>query len=141
MFQKAQQNGSYTATSVETMIAPGVRVDGEVASQGNITVEGEVHGSIKTDQHLRVGKEAKISANIKAQTAFISGQVQGNLKIKDKLEITETAIIVGDVETKTIVIAEGGIIHGKIIMLTDAKIKDLKPQAKSETKISEEEQV
>ena len=133
MFQKAQQNGS-PVTSVETMIAPGVRVEGEVASQGNITVEGEVHGSIKTDQHLRVGIDAKISAHIKAQTAYVSGQVQGNIKIKDKLELTETGTIVGDVETKTIVIAEGGVIHGKITMLTDAKMKDLKPLTKSELK-------
>jgi len=139
MFQKVQQNGGPTSV-VETMIAPGVRVEGEVASQGNVTVEGEVHGSIKTDQHLRVGQAAKISANIKAQTAYISGQVQGNIKIKDKLELTDTGTIVGDVETKTIVIAEGGVLHGKITMLTDTKIKELKPLPKSDTKSEDGDQ-
>jgi len=124
MFQKPQQNGYIK--DVETMIAPGVRVEGEVSSQGNITVEGEVHGSIKTDLHLRVGKDAKISANVRAQTAYVSGHVQGNLKVKDKLEVTESATIIGDIETKTIVVAEGGVIHGKLTMLTDAKTKELK---------------
>ncbi|MBI5134869.1 polymer-forming cytoskeletal protein [Candidatus Uhrbacteria bacterium] len=139
-----QKNGTPipvgSTDSIETIIAPGVRVEGEVGSRGNITVEGEVYGSIKTDQHLRIGSGAKIFANVKAQSAFVSGTISGNLKIKDRLELTQSATIVGDVETKTIIIAEGGMVHGKVEMLSDAKAKELRSPSKSEMKSSKEDE-
>ena len=129
MFQKYQPNEK---TQEETLIAPGVKVEGEVVSRGDIRVEGEVHGSIKTEQNLRVGQHSKIFANIKALSVFISGTVVGNLKIKERLELMETATVVGDVEAKSIIISEGGVVHGKIEMLQEAKLKELKIPTKVE---------
>jgi len=128
MFQKNQAQPM--GNDNDTIIAALVKVEGDLSSQGNIIVEGEVHGNIKTEHNLRVGEGAKIFANIKAESAFVSGEIQGNLKIKDKLELTSSAKIVGDVETKTIVIAQGGIVHGKCIMLTDEKVKEAKSSSK-----------
>lgn len=139
MFQKTATPALTDQPESETVIAPGVKVEGEVASKGNISVEGEVYGSIKTDQHLRVGRGAKIFANIKAQSAFVSGIVSGNIKIKDRLELTDSATIIGDVETKTIIIAEGGTIHGKVEMLSDAKYKELRAVTKSDSKITKDD--
>ncbi len=134
MFQKTATTTTVDQPESETIIAPGVKVEGEVASKGNINVEGEVYGSIKTDQHLRVGRGAKIFANIKAQSAFVSGTIAGNIKIKDRLELTDSATIIGDVETKTIIVAEGGTIHGKVEMLSDTKSKEIRSLAKSDSK-------
>ncbi len=138
MFQKSATPTALDQPESETVIAPGVKVEGEVASKGNISVEGEVYGSIKTDQHLRIGRGAKIFANVKAQSAFVSGVVSGNIKIKDRLELTDTATIIGDVETKTIIIAEGGTIHGKVEMLSDAKFKELRAVSKLDSKTSKD---
>ncbi len=134
MFQKTTTPNSTEQPESETVIATGVKVEGEVASRGNISVEGEVYGSIKTDQHLRVGAGAKIFANVKAQSAFVSGTISGNIKIKDRLELTESAVIIGDVETKTIIVAEGGTLHGKVEMLSDTKSKEIRATAKADSK-------
>lgn len=128
MFQKTQSQS--IGPENDTIIASLVKVEGDLSSQGNIIVEGEVHGNIKTDQHLRVGEGAKIFANVKADSAYIAGEIQGNIKVKDKLELTNTAKIIGDVETKSIVIAQGGVVHGKCIMLPDEKVKETKASAK-----------
>ncbi len=101
---------------VETIIGPSVKVEGDFASKGNVTVEGAVYGTLKTDKDLKVGVNAKISANILAANAFIAGEVKGNVKVTNKLELTDTSKIFGDVDAKTLVVAAGAILNGKCSM-------------------------
>jgi cytoskeletal protein CcmA (bactofilin family) len=101
---------------VETIIGPSVKVEGDFASKGNVTVEGAVYGTIKTDKDLKVGSAAKISANIIAANAFVSGEVKGNVKVNGKLELSDTSRIFGDVEAKTLIMAAGAVLNGKCSM-------------------------
>lgn len=100
----------------DTIIAQGVKVEGEFDSQGNVVVEGEVHGSLHTERELRVGEQARIIANVVAENAIVSGEVQGNIKVNDRLELTPTSRISGDIEAKTISIAPGAILNGRCSM-------------------------
>ena len=100
----------------ETIIGPAVRVEGNFSGEGNVIVEGEVKGSIKTNQNIKVGPQAKVEANLRAQQAVIAGEVKGNLKIKERLELASTARVEGDIETKILVITEGALLNGKINM-------------------------
>lgn len=99
-----------------TIIAYGVRVEGEFTCSGDIQIEGEVHGTIHSDGDLRVGDRAKIQANVSVQNAHIAGEVHGNLKVSGKLELTETANITGDVMADILVMAAGAKINGTIKM-------------------------
>ena len=56
----------------ETIIAPGVRVEGDFTSQGFVLIDGEVLGTVKTESDLDVGERAKISADVTAATAVAS---------------------------------------------------------------------
>lgn len=133
MFQK---NAADTPTTdSDTVIAALVKVEGDLSSQGNIIIDGEVHGSVKTEHHLKVGGGAKIYADVKADTAYIAGEVHGNIHIKDSLELTATAKVVGDVQTNTIVIAQGGVLHGKCVMISDQQVKELR-QANKRTDVN-----
>jgi len=100
----------------DTIIAQGVKVEGEFNSKGNVIIEGMVVGSIKTNNNLKVGEKAKISASVSAKEAFISGEVQGNVVVKEKLELSPTSKIYGDIEAKTLIITAGAIFNGKCKM-------------------------
>ncbi|MEK9183191.1 MAG: polymer-forming cytoskeletal protein [Patescibacteria group bacterium] len=115
---------------VETIVGPSVKVEGEFVSEGNIVIEGQVSGTVKTGKHLRVEEGAKINANVGAESALVSGEVHGNMKIGSTLELTPTAKIYGDVETKTIIVAAGAILHGRCIM--DENEKGRKVKGKNE---------
>lgn len=115
---------------VETIVGPSVKVEGDFVSEGNVVIEGQVNGSIKTAKHLRVEEGAKINANVAAESALVSGEVRGNIKLNSTLELTPTAKIYGDVETKTLIIAAGAILHGRCIM--DENEKGRKGKAKGE---------
>ncbi len=119
MFKKSEQD-SYQSSGENgggaTVIAEGVKVEGNFVSRGDIVIEGMVKGSIKTDQDLRVGEKAKITANVVATNAFISGEMQGNLKVNGTLELSPTSRIFGDLEAKVLVVAAGAMINGKCLM-------------------------
>ncbi len=100
----------------ETVIAPGVRVEGDFTSQGFVLIDGEVIGSIKTEADLDVGERANISADVTAANAHVSGTVKGNIRVGERLEIAGTAHVNGDITAKTLVVEQGAIINGKINM-------------------------
>ena len=102
--------------SIETIIGPSVRVEGDFKGEGDLIIEGILVGSLQTKNNLKIGENAVVEAGIKANNAFISGKVKGNLVIKGKLEITGTAIILGDIKTQLISIESGAIIQGSVSM-------------------------
>lgn len=113
MFNKDQDNGRKDG---ETVIAQGVRVEGDFVSDGNVVIEGEVNGSVKTAGHLEVGVSAKIKANVWAGEAVVAGEVAGNLVVNGKLELLETSRINGDIEAEVLSVAAGAKLNGQMTM-------------------------
>lgn len=102
--------------TIETVIGPSVKLEGNFVSEGNILVEGEVDGKLETTCDLRAGENSKIIADIKAKNAIIAGEVRGNIEIDENLEILSTAKITGDIKTKRISIEDGAILNGNLQM-------------------------
>ncbi len=99
-----------------TTIARGVKVEGEFTSQGDVLIEGEVHGTLATSGLLTVGPEAKIKADVAASEAVISGTIEGNIVVTKRLEIKSTANITGDITAETASIESGAIIAGRAVI-------------------------
>jgi cytoskeletal protein CcmA (bactofilin family) len=114
----------------ETVIAHGVRVEGEFISQGNVLVEGDVQGTLQTAGDLQVGTEAKIRADVTAKNAIISGEIRGNVNIAGKLDLMESASIIGDVTAEVLSVAAGAQLNGSITM--DGRSVEMPSESKSE---------
>lgn len=104
--------------AAETIIGPSIQVKGNFIGNGDVIIEGIVEGSIKTSNFLYIGTKSKITAEIEAGEAKISGEVSGNLIIKNYTEITKTAVIKGDIITAEISVEKGATINGHISMKT-----------------------
>ena len=59
--------GGSSSSAGSTVIARGVRVEGDFTSQGDVVIEGEVNGHVTTNSLLTVGNEAKLKAEVAAQ--------------------------------------------------------------------------
>jgi cytoskeletal protein CcmA (bactofilin family) len=122
MFSTPKRNDTYNmsdsghAGGSATVIAHGVKVEGEFVSQGDVMIEGEVHGHIATSGMLTVGTDAKLKADVAAQEAVVAGLVEGNMTIKSRLELKSTAKILGDVACETAVIEAGAVLSGKVMI-------------------------
>ncbi|MCR4314089.1 MAG: polymer-forming cytoskeletal protein [Candidatus Uhrbacteria bacterium] len=105
----------------ETIIAQGVRVEGDFHSQGDVIIDGEVAGTVETQSALTVGETAKIHADVKAKSAIVAGEVIGNIFVAEMLELLATSHIKGDIVTSRISVAAGARINGKVSMEEEGK--------------------
>ncbi|MCA9388992.1 MAG: polymer-forming cytoskeletal protein [Candidatus Magasanikbacteria bacterium] len=108
--EPTQNNESATVT---TIIAKGVRVEGDFSSDGNVTIEGELKGKLSTIGRLIVGKDAVIDGIVKAGSASVAGQLTGPLTVDEGLDLLATSIVKGDIIAKTLSVERGATIDGK----------------------------
>lgn len=118
MFKKENERMSAATnnSSSDTIIAMGVKVEGDFVSEGNVIIEGEVLGSLKTAQDLQVGERARISADVVATNARVSGEIHGNVVVREKLELTATSHVAGDVYAKILIMNAGAQLNGRVMM-------------------------
>ncbi len=110
------QSGSENNKDVETIIGATVKVDGNFVGSGDVIVEGQVAGTLKTSKSLRVGETAKVKADVEAASIWVAGEIRGQVKCTGKIELAPTGKIFGNVDTQTIVVAHGAVLHGKLSM-------------------------
>lgn len=117
MFKKSETSmPNHTHAGNETIIAQGVKVEGDFRSNGDVVIEGELNGSISTTQALHIGASAVIQAQVSAQSAVVAGVVVGNITATDSLDLLATSRVEGDIQTNKISIAAGASVNGKISM-------------------------
>ena len=113
--RSASSEGGRSAT---TVIARGVKVEGEFSSVGDVVIEGDVQGHISASGLLTIGTEAHIRADVRAGEAHIAGSIEGNVVVDKRLVLKSTANITGDVTAATISIEEGACVVGKFTIGT-----------------------
>ncbi len=113
---KDKKAAMLSPSNAETIIAQGVKVEGEFHADGDVVIDGEVSGSVSTEKFLRIGETARIKANVKAHSAVVAGEVQGNIFVTEMLELLATSRVKGDVTTKRISVAAGAQVNGKLTM-------------------------
>ncbi len=104
-------------------------MEGDFVSQGDVVIDGEMVGTVRTAAHLRVGETAAISADVSAQSAVIAGRLRGNLRVEDKLELLESSQVEGDVSARVLSVAAGAQVNGRISMGVPMDAGEEEPEA------------
>jgi cytoskeletal protein CcmA (bactofilin family) len=117
-----------TQASPETVVGPSVKIQGDLNSEGNIRIEGQVQGKVKTTQNVTISPGSKIVADVIAGTAIIGGEVQGNLKVSGNLVMQSTAIVIGDITCSILRVEDGAHFSGKCNMNGGAQTKEPEPE-------------
>ena len=117
----------------ETVVGPSVKIQGDLNSEGNVRIEGQVSGKVKTSQSVYINQGAKITADVLAGNAVVGGEVQGNLKITGHLVLQGTARVIGDISCSILRVEDGAQFSGKCSM--NGKLSE----AAKEEELTEEE--
>jgi cytoskeletal protein CcmA (bactofilin family) len=104
------------ASRLETVIGPGISIQGTLSGSGGVRLEGTFEGRIELDGTLIVGEQAKlISEEIHAESVSVAGTVHANLTAQ-KVHIQKTGKVWGDVTTASLSTEEGGYLKGRVQM-------------------------
>jgi len=100
---------------LESFIGNKSAFKGNVDSQGTLRVDGAIDGNISADWVI-IGEKAHIRGDISARGIVIGGKIDGNVKAREIVEVKNKGHISGEIITKKLVVAEGGIFEGKSTM-------------------------
>ena len=105
-----------------------VVIKGELTASEDLTIYGQMEGSIKLPNHtLTIGPHADIRAAIAAKAVVVMGAVTGDVTAGDKIEIQASGSVIGDVAAPRLAIADGGLLKGKVQMPDSRREQSARP--------------
>jgi cytoskeletal protein CcmA (bactofilin family) len=110
-------SSSYSETSDKVNVfLSGTEITGDIVSNSNLLIEGEINGNISCSGKVQVGTTGKIKGNLVCVNADIEGALDGELTIENLLILRSTARIKGDIQTLKLNIEEGAFFEGACVM-------------------------
>lgn len=104
------------ADAALTIIAPGTKVIGEIQTPGVVKIEGVVSGTVRADRQVLVARGGVVEGDIHSTETVVGGKVEGGVTATDRVEVQAGASVKGDVNTRCLVVQEGGEVNGLINM-------------------------
>lgn len=95
-----------------SVMSSDLTVTGNIQTQGDIQIEGNVEGDIRAHQ-LTIGESATIKGEIVGDDIIVNGRVIGRVRGL-KVRLTATARVEGDIIHKTIAIESGAHFEGSV---------------------------
>jgi cytoskeletal protein CcmA (bactofilin family) len=111
--KKVKFDESSTSSSI---IGKGTSVEGNIETNGNISVEGEVKGNVVSKSKVALGPSSYVEGKVLADNAIIAGEIQGSVEIGELLTLKPTAVIHGDIMTNKLVVESGATFNGSCRM-------------------------
>ena len=103
--------------SSDVRIGRSVVVKGEVHGYEDVTIEGQVEGTITLKEHVvTIGTHGRVRADVVAKSVVIRGDVVGNIEATERVAISAEGSVEGDIKAGRVVIAEGARFRGGIDM-------------------------
>ena len=102
-------------SSAKASLGESVVVKGHLLSGEDLTIDGEVEGTIEVLEHrLTIAATGRVRADVNARDIEIWGCIEGKLEAANKVHIRKGARFVGELHAAGLVIEEGGYIRGSI---------------------------
>lgn len=120
MFIKNKGNThDYPAASV-TMIAMGTTVNGDIESEADMRIDGNIIGHVYCKARVVLGESGIIQGDLHAANADVFGTVNGNVMAKDTLCLKSKSTINGNIETARLQIEPNAVFNGQCKMTNTA---------------------
>jgi len=96
-------------------VGKSLRIEGRIVSQENLTIDGQVEGTIEVGDHnLMIGAGAEVKADLLGKTVTVSGAVTGNVTATESVVLQTSASVYGDITTPRLLMADGAVVKGKV---------------------------
>ena len=93
----------------------GITIAGDLSSEHDLSIEGTFEGQITIpEQHLTIGRSARVKARIVARTVTIAGRLDGSVMATHRVRIEPSANVHGHIQTPSVELTEGAQFNGTV---------------------------
>jgi cytoskeletal protein CcmA (bactofilin family) len=101
---------------VINLIATGTKITGDLLSDGDIRIDGELMGDLETRGRLVIGASGRVEGEIRCKSCEIAGTLKGKLFIAELLSLKASSSVSGDMVTGKLTIEPGAFFMGTCTM-------------------------
>src|SRR5258705_11921199 len=112
--QVPQPTVAHSCPQRSTIVGKTMKIGGEVVSEEELYIDGELEGTLELRNHLTIGPNSKVIANVKATEVVVFGSVRGNVEALNRISLRAGATMIGDIKTAGIIIDDGAYFKGGI---------------------------
>ena len=122
---------------IDTLIGPGIRVEGDLAFSGGLRIDGEVRGNVvaapEQPSVLVIGATGRVEGEVRATRMVVSGVVSGTIHASELLELLPGARITGDLRYGALEVHAGAVLQVELRREVPAAVPVTAPQAPATT--------
>ncbi len=112
---QSMQKDQFPSTEIkESLIAPGLIIEGKIEGTGHVRIAGRFKGEVSVKGDLTIERGAHISGEIRAENIVVRGEVEGNIHAKARVELSESGVLTGDLKASSLTVAAGSRMRGKV---------------------------
>ncbi len=118
---KRKEKAPFESPDRLNRLVEGTIIKGDIHSESNLRIDGEVIGNITTTSKVVIGEGGFVKGNLDCLEADIEGKVEGTLSVESLLILREQSKIYGDIHTTKLHIEEGAFFLGSCKMAGGTK--------------------
>lgn len=119
-------------TGPGTVVGVNVKLQGQLKDSQDIIVHGQVDGEVASERNVTVTESATVKGPISATIVTVGGTVRGSIEAREKLELLPSGKVYGSIATKELTIRPGAVFNGRSSMTGKAVEKELKKEKEKE---------
>jgi len=112
--------------SVDTLVGPNTRVNGDLQFSGRCHVDGDIKGNVSADSEsnsaLSISEDGNVEGGVNVPFVELHGIVRGDVCTSQRVELGPTARVIGNVYYNLIEMKVGAEINGKLVHQPEGKV-------------------
>ena len=99
-----------------SLLDAAIVVKGDLETSASLRIDGRVEGSVRRADVVVLGVGATMSGDIHAREVVVGGTLTGSIHAAERVELQATAIVTGDLVAQSVLVQEGGVVNGRVLM-------------------------
>jgi cytoskeletal protein CcmA (bactofilin family) len=97
---------------LNTLIGEGTIIKGDLETTGQVRIDGDLIGSLKTESQVIISPTGRVKGNISARELIVGGLFKGDILTSDKVVILSSGLVLGKIISPLLVIEQGALLDG-----------------------------
>ena len=101
-----------------SIIGPGMRIVGDLTTDGTVRVEGSIEGRVRAGKGVVIGKDGEVLGDVEAEEAVVGGRIRGTLTAGGRIHLQATCDFEGEIRANPnhLLLEEGARFNGQVQM-------------------------